>query len=184
MRVLGILAVALFAILPGAGMAQACGNPDDPMSWNEGFGVARCAERGPRYHTRDFKGEAARGYAGRSDPMVWDDNQWRGTLFDGYARTYDRRYDQRTRPSHAPKVEVRHERRVDIRIVESKTAEPEAKPRGPRLINMRTRSDMRTTPGVLRFGGHDCRGVLVLTWGTLGSKSRCYEADGRIKRPD
>jgi hypothetical protein len=165
-RVLGCVAVFLFAMTAAGG-------------------VARCAKRGPRYHTDDFKGERARGYAKSSDPMVWNDNQWRSTLFDGYARTYDRRYDQRVRPRpSAVKVDVRRERRVEIEIRNGAQADVEAKPRGPKHLNVRTRGEFRTNPGVLRFAGHDCRGILVLTWGALGSKSRCYDSGGRIKTPE
>lgn len=119
--------------------------------------------------------------------MVSSDAQWSSTLFDGYARTYDRRYDTRFRrePARAARLHDRIERRIEITISEGVAEEvaAEAKPRGPKYTNMRTASDFKTTTGVLRFGGHDCRGVLVLTWGSLGSKSRCHTGDGRIKAP-
>lgn len=184
-RVFGLLALMSLAIMSGGGVAQACGgDSDDPMSWDDGFGVARCAERGPRYHIHDFDGVRARGTADDEDPMVWDDDQWRSTLFGGYARTYDRRYDQRVRPRTAA-VEVWQERHIEVRIRDAADADTvaEPKPRGPKLLNVRTRSEFKTSPGVLRFGGHDCRGVLVLTWGSLGGKSRCYEGGARIKTP-
>ena len=167
---------------------QACGtdNPDDPMSWSEDFGVARCRAKGARYHRDDYAGEHARGYAERSDPMVWPDDQWRSTLFPGYAQTYDERYDRRFRREHVSTARhvARVEKQIEVRIVNDSEAAPAEPPRGPRLITARAPSDMKTTTGVLRFGGHDCRGVLVLTWGTLGSKSRCHSSDGRIKTPD
>jgi hypothetical protein len=184
-RVLGLIALISMTIAAGGGVAQACGgDSDNPMTWDEGFGVARCAERGPRYHIHDFDGEGARGYAVAADPMVWDDAQWRSTLFGGYARSYDRRYDQRARPHvDATNIQIRLERHVEVNVREGAGVKDDAKPRGPKLLNVRTRSEFKTNPGVLRFGGHDCRGVLVLTWGSLGSKSRCYESGGRSKTP-
>jgi hypothetical protein len=33
------------------------------------------------------------------------------------------------------------------------------------------------------FAGHKCPGVLVLTWGAAGSRARCFNEQGRIRRP-
>ena len=189
MRVLSLALLSVVSVLslPAGARAEACAaDPDDPMSWSESFGVAQCRTRAARYHADDYNGEKARGYADRSDPMVWSDEQWRSTLFPGYARTYDDRYDRRVRreaPSTA-QTTLRVERQIDIKIVSDAEHAREERPRGPKLIRRHAPSDMKTTTGVLRFGGHDCRGVLVLTWGTLGSKSRCYSENGRVRTPD
>lgn len=189
MRTLSLALAMLMPLLWLSAEAAACGaaDPDDPMSWSEDFGVARCRSNAPRYHRDDFAGEHARGYADSADPMVWSDAQWRSTLFPGYARTHDDRYDRRYRREAIPAAPraARIEKRVEVTIVNDAEAPPAAeRARGPKLISARTPSDMKTTTGVLRFGGHDCRGVLVLTWGTLGSKSRCYNSDGRVRTPD
>jgi hypothetical protein len=166
--------------------ARSCGRPadrDNPMVWSEGFGASQCRVQRPRYHTRDYDHEAARGYAAASDPMVWSDAQWRSTLMEGYSRSYDSRYDRRFRREHAARSHARIERRIEVTIrQDGAMSAPDAKARGPKLLNVRTTGEFKTNPGVLRFGGHDCRGVLVLTWGSLGSKARCYGNDGRIKR--
>jgi hypothetical protein len=101
------------------------------------------------------------------DPMVWDGGQWQSGLFGGYAHD-----------------EPRHPVRVIVRVEQTAMAAPaEAQPerKGPRLINMRTRADVPAGRGVLRFEGHDCRGVLVLTWGALGSKISCHEGGGKLR---
>lgn len=189
MRVVLLAFTLSMSVLWLPGEAAACGaaDPDDPMSWSEDFGVARCRSNAPRYHRDDHAGERARGYADSSDPMVWSDEQWRSTLLPGYARTYDSRYDRRYRREAVPGARhaARIEKRIEVKIVNDTNAPAEAeRPRGPRLIGVRTPSDMKTTTGVLRFGGHDCRGVLVLTWGPLGGKSRCHSSDGRVRTPD
>ncbi len=150
------------------------------MAWDDGFGVSHCRAQKPRYHVHDYDGESAHGYAASSDPMVWSGTQWSGTLFDGYARTYDRRYDTRVRPEPV-RPQARLERRFEITISEGvpELAE-QTKPRGPKFIGERTLSSFKTNPGVLRFDGHTCRGVLVLTWGSLGGKSRCHDNRTRI----
>jgi hypothetical protein len=88
------------------------------------------------------------------------------------------------RRDRAARPQVRIERQIEVTIRQGDAAAAdEAKARGPKLLNGRTRGEFKTNPGVLRFGGHDCRGVLVLTWGSLGGKSRCHETGGRIKTP-
>jgi hypothetical protein len=186
-----VLSLALFSItsafwLSAGAVAGSCGgDPDDPMAWSDGFGIGECRARAARYHRDDYDGQQARGYAESSDPMVWSDDQWRSTLLPGYERAYNGRYDRRFRRearSGAPQA-LRVERQVEISIVNEAGHADNARPRGPKLIPPRAPSDMKTTSGVLRFGGHDCRGVLVLTWGTLGSKSRCYSGNGRVRAP-
>jgi hypothetical protein len=187
-RSFGLFAlIAIAALFASSGsQAGACGakaDRDNPMAWDEGFGVSRCRAQQPRYHVRDYDGESARGYATSSDPMVWSDTQWSGTLFDGYARTYDRRYDTRVRrePARAARPQIRIERRVEVTIREGvPELSEQAKPRGPKFLGARTAGAFKTNPGVLRFDGHDCRGVLVLTWGSLGGKARCHDKRTRI----
>jgi hypothetical protein len=162
--------------------ARSCGRAadrDNPMVWSEGLGVSQCRVHRARYHTRKHEGEAARGYASASDPMVWSDTHWRSTLMDGYSRNYDSRYDRRFRRERASGHHVRIERRVELTILaDDAIAALEEQAPGPKHLNMRTAGEFRTNPGVLRFAGHDCRGVLVLTWGSLGSKSRCHVGEG------
>lgn len=190
MRVLSLALVLVTSVLwlSAGAKAEACGavDPDDPMAWSDGFGVGQCRARAARYNVDDYDGEQARGYADSSDPMVWSDEQWRSTLFAGYAQNYDDRYDRRFRREARSTAQeaLRVERQVEITIVSDAEPADEERPSGPKLVRRRAPSDMKTTTGVLRFGGHDCRGVLVLTWGTLGSKSRCYSGDGRIRTPD
>jgi hypothetical protein len=174
----GLLAISMAA---GAANAQSCGaNPDDPMVWNEGFGVSSCRETRSRYHINDYEGEAARGYSQSSDPMVWSDDQWRSTLFDGYSHNSDSRYDRRFRREAdvAPPVAVEREVEVIVRQDGEASVKP-AEHRGWRYVNRRTPPDTKTPNGVLRFDGHGCKGVLVLTWGKLGGKQRCYEGGAR-----
>ncbi len=153
------------------------------MVSSESFGVSTCHERGPRYHIHDYDGEAARGYVqiASSDPMVWVDDQWRSSLFGSYNETTSSGYDQRFRRAPAQIVK-RVEKRLVMRDLEDeRDAEEVIRPRGPKHINVRTPGEMKTSTGVLRFSGHDCRGVLVLTWGSLGSRSRCYDGRSKIR---
>jgi hypothetical protein len=121
--------------------------------------------------------------AGSSDPMVWSDAQWRSSLFGGYTQTYNDRYDRRfRRGERARAAVVRIEQRVAVTVT-PEDATPKAKPQRAKLIRVRSDTDFKAGPGVLRFDGHKCRGVLVLTWGTLGAKSRCYQGGGRINTP-
>jgi hypothetical protein len=144
-----------------AGSCRRAIDPNNPMVSNADYGVTRCRAR------RD-----------RADPMVWSDAQWRSSLFGGYAQTYNDRYDRRfRRDEHARGAIVRIERNV----VMNDEAAPKTKLRRAKFIGVRGQADPKAGRGVLRFDGHRCRGVLVLTWGTLGAKSRCYHNGGRIK---
>lgn len=176
-----------FVVAANDASARSCGRAadrDNPMVWSEGYGASQCRVHRPRYHAGDHRGEGARGHAAATDPMVWSDAQWRSTLMNGYSRNYDNRYDRRFRREHAARSHARIEQRIEVTIRRGDAvAADEAKLRGPKLLNVRTRGEYKTNPGVLRFGGHDCRGVLVLTWGSLGGKSRCHENNSRIKTP-
>lgn len=174
-----------FAVAAGDANARSCGRAsdrDNPMVWSDGYGASQCRVHQPRYDSRDVARERTRGYAAAADPMVWSDTQWRSTLMGGYSRNTDSRYDRRFRREHAARPQVRNERQIEVTIRQGDAAD-EAGARGPKLLNGRTRGEFKTTSGVLRFGGHDCRGVLVLTWGSLGGKSRCHENNSRIKTP-
>jgi hypothetical protein len=189
--ILGLL-LAVVAAGATAGGADASGrgcrsvSADNPMVSSGSFGVAKCHVRGARYFTRSYLGEGARGYAARasSDPMVWSDSRWRGTLFDGYTRTYNDAYDRRFRRAGPDQVRVHRDVRVIVRTgpaVEAIDTVP-AKPRRARLINMRTRADAeRYLENSSKFSGHRCSGILVLTWKAGGARSRCYEGKGRIR---
>lgn len=155
--------------------ARPCGDSDNPMVWDEGFGASQCRAHRPRYDARRPVGNAA---TDASDPMVWSDKQWGSSLMGGYSRNYDSRYDLRYRRDQAAAHPVRFEKRVEVTILADDAVDlVEESARGPKHLNMRTAGEFKANPGVLRFGGHDCRGVLVLTWGSLGSKSRCHVGD-------
>ena len=190
-RVFFGLLLALVAAGATAGGAEASGrgcrnvSADNPMVSSGSFGVAKCHARGPRYFTRSYLGEGARGYAARasSDSMVWSDSRWRGTLFDGYTRTYNDTYDRRFRRAAPDQVRVHRDVRVIVRTGAAvETDAVPAKPRRARLINMRTRADAeRYLENSSRFSGHRCGGILVLTWKAGGARSQCHEGKGRIR---
>lgn len=192
MRVIFGLLLALAATGATAGGAEAAGrgcrtvSADNPMVSSASHGVAKCHARGARYFARSTLGEGARGYARRvsSDPMVWSDSRWRGTLFDGYARTYNDTYDRRFRRAAPDRVKVHRDIRVivrtgrDVEIIETAPT----KPRRARLINMRTRGDAeRYLENSSKFSGHRCSGILVLTWKAGGARAQCHEGKGRIR---
>jgi hypothetical protein len=154
------------------------------MVSSSSFGVAKCHARGPRYFTRSYLGEGARGYAQRtsSDPMVWSDSRWRSTLFGGYTRTYNDSYDRRFRAGASDDVRVRRDVRVIVRTTETAEEVEPAKPKRARLINMRTRGDAeRYLENSSKFSGHRCNGILVLTWKAGGARATCHESKGRIR---
>jgi hypothetical protein len=159
----------------------------DPMRTSQTFGIATCGARGPRYHTNDFVGEAARGYAHRrsSDPMVWSDAQWRSSLFDGYSDTYNDTYDRRfRRTGHDRHVIVqRIEQRIVIREAPTKiVATAPAKRTRAKVLNMYTRQKVQPLENSSHFAGHRCDGILVLTWKAGGARSQCHQSGGRIRR--
>ena len=145
-----------------------CGDSENPMSSTEGFGVAQCRTYAPRYDARAVP--APRHYASAEDPMVWSDDQWRTSLFD-YNETSNGAYDRRERQAAPQHMDVEIEPPA---AVES-GAEPvqAVKPRGPKLMDARSRREITARPGVLQFEGHKCNGVLVLTVGEAGTIARC-----------
>jgi hypothetical protein len=164
-----------------------CADARSPMTTSQSYGVATCKSRAPRYHAHDYLGEGARGYVRRasSDPMVWSDARWRGSLMSGYSHNTDSRYDRRFRRDGggAPATVVKHVERIVI--VESPPApETQDKPkkRKPRFISMRGDGE-QVIENSSRFRGHRCAGILVLKWGAGGSRARCYNERGRIRRP-
>jgi hypothetical protein len=186
----GLIFVLLsaFGVMMTSGYAEARGcrvaaDPDNPMMTSESYGVALCRVHRERYRVRADRGHRPR-RTGADDPMVWSDHQWRSDLFAGYSRTYDDRYDRRGRP------EARHRLRTHVvaEVLIASAPQPvtsRAKPvrRGPKLLSTRQSGNPKAGPGVLRFSGNSCRGVLVLTWGTLGARERCHEAGGRVRTP-
>jgi hypothetical protein len=179
-----VAAISMVPIFDATAGACRGRDRDNPMVASEGFGVATCATRGPRYHSRDFRGESARGYMRRnvSDPMVWSDAQWRSTLMSGYARDDDSRYDRRFRRAAPGGTRVvRSVARVIITNDTSATlAEAQVAPR--RSMAMRVRDGetdvMENRSG---FAGHKCSGILVLRWGAAGSRARCHNDKGRVR---
>jgi hypothetical protein len=183
-----IVAFAISALAIGDAAARPCSRDrDNPMVASDGFGVTRCAKRGPRYHTRDYLSEGARGYARRasSDPMVWSDARWRSRLMGGYARDYDHRYDRRFRRSEPGEVRVA---RSVARVIITNARQAEAMsepPKPPRssLLQIRGRGAVDVMSNRSGFAGHQCPGVLVLRWGASGSRAHCYTNQGRVRTP-
>ncbi|MCE9522451.1 MAG: hypothetical protein K8S25_08480 [Alphaproteobacteria bacterium] len=95
------LAFVFPAAASDAPSCRAAQESDNPMVTSEDYGIVRCNLRQvPRFHVQDFdESERAQGYSQRSssDPMVWSPTQWGSTLFRGYRRAYDDRYDRRVR---------------------------------------------------------------------------------------
>lgn len=189
--VFGLL-VAACAAGATTGVAQAGGrgcrpvSADDPMRTSQTFGIATCNARGPRYHINDFVGEGARGYAHRDseDPMVWSDAQWRSDLFDGYVETFNDTFDRRFRRSaHVePHLIVQRIERIIVKDTPTMVVEaPAAKPRRAKVLNMRTKRET-VLENSSRFTGHQCDGVLVITWKAGGARSRCHDTPTRIRR--
>ena len=177
MRGFGFFLLSLMSI--GVASASSCGSVDDPMSWDEGFGVSRCRVTQERYHIHDYDSDGmGRAGPGDEDPMSWPADQWRSDLFGGYSHDSDDRYDRRARPApaHAAAAGAAPEAGE---ASPAPTLAVRPAPRRAKLITVG--GDMKTRPGVLRFGGHSCRGVLVLTWGKLGSKQQCYSSNSRIR---
>jgi hypothetical protein len=180
------LAALTTDIAAASGRCRVAKDIDNPMVSSEGFGVATCHHRGPRYFTAAHLREGARGYARRvaSDPMVWSDAKWRSRLFGGYARTYDDKYDRRFRRGA---VAARHVTRRIERVFVTATTHIEAtetlatKRRGPKIARLRTSDSADMIENSSSFVGHRCRGILVLKWGVAGSRARCYESRGRIR---
>lgn len=154
------------------------------MVSSESFGVATCRQRAPRYHTNNYLGEGARGYARRAahDPMVWSDARWRGTLLGGYARNTNDRYDRRFRRSGGETLVVRRVERVVIRQAAALPAETVAQRRGPKLAFGQRNAETQRFERGSRFVGNQCRGILVLRWTAGVPRSKCHEAGGRIRR--
>jgi hypothetical protein len=76
-------------------LCRAGSSVDDPMTTNEGYGIAKCDTRSaPRYHRDDYAGRIHR-RASPDDPMQWNFNQWRGDLMASFARGRDDRFDRR-----------------------------------------------------------------------------------------
>ena len=170
------LAIATIAAsLPlGAQSAAACdGGSDNPMVSSESFGVAGCKQYAPRYHTRDYVGEGARGYTryAGDDPMVWSDDQWRSSLMSGYARDYDNRYDFRFRRAGGQHVVKRIERVIimDEQRDERMVVKPRA--RGPKIVTLGGVEPLEHA----RSAAHQCRGALILTWKAAVPRSKCVE---------
>jgi hypothetical protein len=179
------LATLTTDIAAASGRCRVARDADNPMVSSEGFGIATCHKRGPRYFTAAYLGESARGYARRvaSDPMVWSDAKWRSRLFGGYARTYDDKYDRRfRRGAVAAHVARRIERVFVTATTHIETTQTLArKARGPKIAHLRSSDGADMIENSSSFVGHRCSGILVLRWGAAGSRARCYESKGRIR---
>jgi hypothetical protein len=158
-----LAAVSVAMSSPAYAGCRAAADPDNPMMTDEDYGIARCR--------RDAQPSA-------EDPMVWPADQWLSDLMPGYSRSYDDRYDTRFSNEPAP-VRVREvsiEKHVEIR---GDDAHPPVRVR-PKVLGVR--SDANGGANVVRGGHRKCRGVLVLTWGPLGSKAHCHSGRGRARR--
>lgn len=154
------------------------------MVSSESFGVGGCKRHAPRYHTSAYLGEDARGYVRRvsDDPMVWSDTRWRGTLFDGYARDSDDRYDRRFRREGDSVHVIRRVERIVIREAPQLSSDAAVKPEGPKLAFGQRNAETDRFERGARFVGNQCRGILVLRWTAGVPRSKCHEAGGRIRR--
>ena len=186
---LALAALSLLALTTDIATAgsrcRAAKDADNPMVSSEGYGVAKCHKRGPRYFTAAYLGEGARGYARRvsSDSMVWSDGKWRSSLFGGYARTYNNKYDRRFhRPAAPTRVIEKRIERVHVTATThlETTKTIRTAPRGPGIARLRANDGTKSMRGST-FLGHTCRGILVLRWGAAGARSRCYYSTGRIR---
>lgn len=138
------------------------------MTWNEGFGVASC------------KGYARRA---RQDPMVWPDSTWRSTLFGGYTRDYDTRYDRRFRRAEvSPTRIVRVETVIVINRQDEPAAETAARNPGPKRAYLKRNAETDRWQKGSQAMGHQCGGILVLTWKAGVPRSQCFDSDKRIRR--
>lgn len=164
------VAFVFIGLVGAAGPARSDCAGDSPMHFSERFGVATCRAHEPRYDSP--ASTAAVRFASAEDPMVWSDDQWRTSLFN-YNEATNGAYDRRARGPAPQRVEVEVERRV----IDDERHAPvaSAKPRGPKIIDAGSRRQINARPGVLRFEGHNCRGVLVLTVGEAGTTARCKE---------
>lgn len=135
-RILAAFAVLAVAATDGtAGERSACrqADADNPMVSSADYGVATChMQRAPRYHRDDYAQPSYEIASG--DPMVWDQDQWRGNLM-GYSHARDDGYDRRFRRD-AGEADASGATVVEIEIkhtIESETAAAPAAKRGPRL---------------------------------------------------
>jgi hypothetical protein len=143
------------------------------MVWHEGFGVSRCTPLNARGHAQRAS----------SDPMVWSDSKWRSTLFGGYARDYDTRYDRRFRRAEVgPTRIVRVETLVVINRQAEPAAEEAAKNPGPKRAFLKRNAETDRLEKGSQAMGHQCRGILVLTWKAGVPRSQCFDNDKRIRR--
>lgn len=154
------------------------------MVSSESFGVAGCKRHAPRYHSQDFRGEGARGYAARAseDPMVWSDARWRSTLFGGYARNSDDRYDRRFRRAGGDVRVIRRVERIVIQEAPQISSNVTVQPKGAKLAFGQRNAETDRFERGARFVGNQCRGILVLRWTAGVPRSKCHEASGRIRR--
>lgn len=174
-------AALLTTVAPLSAAGGRCDDSDNPMATSEGFGIARCAAHGRRYHIDDFAGERVHGYArhaSNDDPMVWSDDQWRTDLMS-YSDVSDDRYDRRFHHMAKP---LRVVRRVIHLFVTPIEATIRTAIRGEeKSFNLRTliRDSRSSSAGGI---GHSCpNGVLVLRWTGYREKAECVTS-GRARR--
>lgn len=181
-RTLALAAALVSLTTVQAAVASDCARSDTPMMSSEGFGVAACKQYAPREHL----GEGVRGYArAGSDPMVWSDARWRSTLMGGYARSGNGRYDRRFRRRmvDAPRIV-----RTIEAVVIARTPAPEpaterlAKRRGPKFAYLRRKAETERLEQGSNFVGHQCRGILVITWKAGVARPQCLDSNARIRR--
>jgi hypothetical protein len=118
--------------------------------------------------------------------MVWSDSKWRSTLFGGYTRDYDTRYDRRFRRAEVgPTRIVRVETVVVIDRQAAPAGEAATKNPGPKRAYLRRNAETDRLEKGAQALGHRCQGILVLTWKAGVPRSQCFDNDKRIRRaPD
>lgn len=168
-----VAAVSPILVSQEAAAGSGCRASDNPMVWHEGFGVSRCTQLNARGTVRRAS----------SDPMVWSDNRWRSTLFGGYRRDYDTRYDRRFRRAEVSPTRIV---RVETVIVVDRQAEPAAaeatKNPGPKRAYLKRNAETDRWQKGSQAMGHRCSGILVLTWKAGVPRSQCFDNDNRIRR--
>lgn len=175
---------AAFALFSNAAVVVAddsCIDSENPMSWSEGFGIASCKRQAPRHHSRDFSGYTRHV---SEDPMVWSETTWRTSLM-GYARGNDDRFDRRTHRvamGKPPIVRVEIEKVIVADVPGEQPAPQVVKPKGPKISYLRKRADAERPERGADFVGHQCRGILVLTWKAGVARSKCLDSRTRIHR--
>lgn len=179
-RMLALAATVVLLLNTVAVADDGCTDSENPMAWSEGFGVASCKRKAPRHRSRDFSGYARHV---SEDPMVWSETTWRTSLMD-YTRGNDARFDRRfhrVATGKPPIVRIEIEK-VTITDTALEEQAQSVKPKGPKIAYLRRSAEGDRSERGANFVGHQCRGILVLTWKAGVARSKCLDSRTRIRR--